>query len=444
MDFFTLAELAAPDRRALYFSSLGMGGPQDPDLSCRWLQSMIATALLAIEVPNDVQRSFERLRTLHAYGVLCYDTFTVVYERACLLLEQALRVRFIAFYEGRVPIADAAGHEATFLADSFDDVFDAFGRGGSHGRMCRVRLRSGAASRQVPTTLTPLFEWARAEKLLDGQRSRMIEKALAHLRNGVAHPESYHLVGPHDSALAICDLAEIINRLWGERTPGGRLYPAPIARTVYVFAWRHTGQGLETAQPRPEQLDTLEDRETWKCIVLRAVPTDVLIWFDTRHEGTVHPSELLWGPGTVEEAANWLDEKRPGDDEVDCIDRLFAVQVDGGRARRPRRPEVAMSLASGDRQGQWYVLRADDPSAALAYVRRETGEVAHSADMSTDLPVEVVVVGTWDNVNRHLEAMGVVREDVPLAFRMPDMWSSAGVSAAVAEETKTDANTEHS
>ena len=438
MDFFTLAELAAPDPRALHFSPLGMGGPQEPEVSCRWLQSMVATALLAPEVPDEVQRSFERLRTLHTYGALCYDNFTVVDERACLLFEQALRTRFIAFYEGRVPIADAAGHEATFLADTFDDVYDAFRHRGSHGRKWRVRLQSGAASLQVPITLTPLVNWARAERLLDGQRSRMIERTLARLRNGVAHPETYHLVGPHDAALAVCDLAEIINRLWGERTPGGRLYPAPIARTVYVVAWRHTGHGQETAQPRPEQLNTLEDRETWTCVVLRAVPTDVLAWFDTGHEGTIHPSELLWGPGTVEEAAAWLDEKRPGGDEVDCIDRLFAVQVDGGRAHKPRRPEVAMSLASGDRQGQWYVLRADDPSAALAYVRREVGEVKLFEDISGELPVEVVVVGTWADVNGHLEAMGLVKEDAPPAFRMPDRWSSAGEPTAVAEEKKTE------
>jgi hypothetical protein len=34
---------------------------------------------------------------------------------------------------------------------------------------------------------------------------------------------------PADAARTISDLAEIINQFWGSATPGGRLYPAPIA-----------------------------------------------------------------------------------------------------------------------------------------------------------------------------------------------------------------------
>jgi hypothetical protein len=42
------------------------------------------------EVPDDLRRSFERLRLLHTYGILYYETFTVVYEGAYLMLEQVL------------------------------------------------------------------------------------------------------------------------------------------------------------------------------------------------------------------------------------------------------------------------------------------------------------------------------------------------------------------
>jgi hypothetical protein len=42
---------------------------------------------------------------------------------------------------------------------------------------------------------------------------------------------------PNHSSQAIRDLAEIINRLWGSRTPGGRLYPAPIKREALVIGW---------------------------------------------------------------------------------------------------------------------------------------------------------------------------------------------------------------
>jgi hypothetical protein len=53
-----------------------------------------------------------------------------------------------------------------------------------------------------------------------------------------AHPSSYGLVTPADSARSILDAAEIINHLWGSSTPGGRLYPAPIRREILAVGAR--------------------------------------------------------------------------------------------------------------------------------------------------------------------------------------------------------------
>ncbi len=50
------------------------------------------------------------------------------------------------------------------------------------------------------------------------------------MRNRVAHPERYHLLSPLESARSLCDAAEIVNKLWGHDTPGGRLFPAPLQR----------------------------------------------------------------------------------------------------------------------------------------------------------------------------------------------------------------------
>ena len=79
-----------------------------------------------------------------------------------------------------------------------------------------------------------LQEWARREALLDGQRSRRLDPVFRSIRNNAAHPH-YHLVMPLNSARTIRDLAEIINRLWGHTTPGGRLYPAPLGRKVLIL-----------------------------------------------------------------------------------------------------------------------------------------------------------------------------------------------------------------
>ncbi len=46
---------------------------------------------------------FERVRLLHAYGVLSYELFTAAEDLAHLVIGQAQRDRFIEFYEQLVP-----------------------------------------------------------------------------------------------------------------------------------------------------------------------------------------------------------------------------------------------------------------------------------------------------------------------------------------------------
>ncbi len=396
------------------------GAKQPPGSVSQWLQVMVAKAELAAEVPDTdgLRRSFERLRILHAYGILRYDMFTVAEDMARFVLEQALRVRFVSFYEGHVPVADVDGHEATFLADGFDDVYSVFSNRGSLGRSWRLRLQSGKPwRRSVPTGLKSLLDWARSEGLLDGTRSRVVETALLQLRHLVAHPDSYHLVGPTDSALAIRDLAEIINRLWGVRTPDGRLHPAPIAREVRIIGWLGVAEGFKSVYMRPEQL-AYESDEPWTYIVVRAVPQDGgLRWFQTRHEMTYFPVDLLWGPGDRDSLSLWLERERPTGDEVSYIDRLFVVQVDGGNVMKPRSPSVVLALPEDERAGQWHLLRADDPFAPLAHVRRKVGTVP--GDPAGELPVDELVVGSWDEIAEHLREQGFTDRGLPTDVRVP-------------------------
>src|SRR5438067_12233524 len=106
MDIRTFAELMAPDERSLRFTPLGlaMGGKLSPESSAEFQQRCIAAADLVPAVPEGVRSSFERLRTLHSYGVICYDLFTVVGDLSWVVLEQSLRERFIEFYGGVIPL----------------------------------------------------------------------------------------------------------------------------------------------------------------------------------------------------------------------------------------------------------------------------------------------------------------------------------------------------
>lgn len=74
-----------------------------------------------------------------------------------------------------------------------------------------------------------------------------------------------------EAARTLSDLAEIINRLWGVDTPGGRLYPAPVRREVIVMAWNAAGTATNTALAAdlPHAVDP--DDQPWRCVILRAV-----------------------------------------------------------------------------------------------------------------------------------------------------------------------------
>src|SRR5205807_911593 len=107
--------------------------------------------------------------------------------------------------------------------------------------------------------LTDLLSWAREERLLHGQRNRWLENVFVDLRNEVAHPSDDHLVSPVESARAIRDLAEIINRLWGGLTPGGRLYPSAARREVMAVGW--AADARSSILCRADQLGEPLDRE---------------------------------------------------------------------------------------------------------------------------------------------------------------------------------------
>lgn len=409
MDIRTFAELTAPDERSLRFTPLGLAtrGMLSPESAAEFQQRSIAVANLVSAVPEGTRNSFERLRAMHAYGVLCYDLFTVVADQTWIVLEQALHERFIEFYGGMIPLVSKNGTESMFPASDFEAVSKAFRPGGSHAKGWRLQLRSNGTSMQFPLTLRPLLRWARQEQLLHGQRNRRAEEDLFDkIRNHFAHGGGFRIGMPNQSTRRIRDLAEIINRLWGEMTPGGHLYPAPLQREVLAIGWsptREQGPSLEVMHA--EQLVGQTEPDDWTYLIVRGVWDDEGLWeFDARYELTTYPADLLWGPGTRYDALAWLEATAPVGDEVAYLDRIFAIRQHDGKIYPPCRAELLLGLPKEHRVGTWYVVCADFPADCLAHVRHiENGQLCGtSGQIQTDCAVEKIAEGSWENVTANV------------------------------------------
>lgn len=79
MEIQTFAELIAADERTRRFIQLGFatGGMLTPEASAEFQQMSIADADLVAAAPEGTRSSFERVRLFHAYGILCYELFTL-------------------------------------------------------------------------------------------------------------------------------------------------------------------------------------------------------------------------------------------------------------------------------------------------------------------------------------------------------------------------------
>ncbi|MEA2617471.1 MAG: hypothetical protein QOE72_3254 [Chloroflexota bacterium] len=410
-------ELVTPDERTLRYTPLGlsMAGMLAPEAAADFEQGVIASADLVDGVPQGVRDSFERIRTCHSYGVLWYEAFTVAAELAPIILEQALRERFVSFYGGSIPVESPSGQGALVDVRDFGDVVEKFRRGGTHAKGAKgwkLRSRSGGQPIPVPLTLGPLTRWARREGLLHGQRNKRIEPLRARIRNRFAHGTGFRIRMPTDSARTVRDLAETINRLWGAATPGGRLYPAPLAREVIAVGWSQRDDQCSLVRLCPDQIPghLAADGGDWTYLLLLAVQDDEELWdFDARYELTTFPCELLWGPGDGMNAYSWWQSAEVKEDAVEYLDRLFLVRVDGDKIYLPQRPEVVFRL-SGDRQsGVWYLIRADYPLDAWGHVRHQPAGICRAADEPfSGCAVEEVATGTWDDIRDALAHSSVV------------------------------------
>lgn len=398
----SLDELRQVDKRTLYFTPHGLGIDvrMSPEGAAEFQQHVLARLELVPSVAEGTRMSFDRLKTIFAYGVFCYDIFTLVNDHALLVIEQALRDRFIDFHRGAVTFVDQSGIEHTVMAERYEDVYEVV----SKKKKWQLVIGDGQQPLKFNGMLSDLRTWARQVGLLRGQRNRGIEHAMANLRNFVAHPTAYHLLDPMETARTLSDLAEVINHLWGYPTPGGRLYPAPIKREVVVIAWSTAGDRLQIALA--DELYTAVDPEDqeWQYSIVRAffcpeerLSDPGLTHFDALFEATRFPAELLWGAGSMADAATWLTANLPRADECEYLDRTFILRQDGDQLYIPMRPSVAEVLPLAERGGTWYVIRADFPDDAYHHCRTLLAGVGcTNIGPCRQCPAETLNIGTYD------------------------------------------------
>lgn len=425
-DVKSLDELVEPDDRVLRFTPLGLslGAKMSAADAALYQQELVSRADLVEAVPKGTRESFERLRSLHTYGLFCYDLYTVANDLTPLVLDQALRERFVAYYDGAIPLVDRQGVQDTLAASTFDEIHDALNKGGSHSRGgWRLRLPEGRQPISFRGSFPQLLDWARGEGLLRGQRNRLLEPLLVGMRNRSAHPSSYALFSPIDSARSISDLAEIINHVWGASTPGGRLYPAPIQREVLAIGWDSAGD--RRVRFHVDLLEAPGIDKDWTYLLVRAVEAGEDLWeFDSRFEMTRFPSQLLWGPGSWDDAVSWYRAAKPQPDTVDHLDRFFMIRVHDGGVDLPRRPEVTAGLSAHQRSGTWHLIRADYPNDAFLHVRGPGGVPNPSCardGFCSECGAEEVARGDWEEA---IASLGHIRVEIPTAVRVPGRWPS--------------------
>ncbi|MEY9855073.1 hypothetical protein ABH935_000672 [Catenulispora sp. GAS73] len=419
MGIKTWDELREPDERTLRFTPIGLGGRMRPEDSARYWQEVMAGLDLDPVVADGTRQSFDRLRQVLPYGLLCYDIFTLVRDHALLTIEQALRDRFIDYHQGVVTFVDNQGTAHTSTVAQYEDVHEAVRKNKNR----QLQIGAGPEKIHFNGMLNGLNKWARAAGLLRGQRNRGVEAVLANLRNMVAHPTSYHLLDPVDAVRMLSDVREIINQLWAAPTPGGRLYPAPLKQSVAALAWLKDGTAAHVAAVDALRNST-EGEDQYNFAIIRGVwefgerlSDPEILSFDSRYETTWYPAEHLWGPGTREEGITWLDANDPQPGVCDYLDRTFILRFHDGELYLPMKPSIAAALPVSEQTGQWFAVRADFPNDAFSHIRSYASGASDCAPMGpcSRCHAETLAGGT------HAEVIAACGQLVATASLPPDM-----------------------
>src|SRR5258708_17573526 len=117
----------------------------------------------------------EQLRpcpAIYAYGIFSYDFYTVAASYARLVVEQALRDRFLPFHGGTVTLLGRDGGEHAVTARRFDDLHDRDAPLVDRSWR-RLKLQDVRAAIPFNGMLASLLPWPRAEGLVGRPRCGM-------------------------------------------------------------------------------------------------------------------------------------------------------------------------------------------------------------------------------------------------------------------------------
>ena len=422
----TLDALCTPDSASLKTAPLAFPGPwTDPNVAARSHQLAIVRAVLVDEVPEYTRKLFARVRSVYTYGIFSYELFTVAADMSWLVLNHALGERFVTFYDGKIPLVrSGSGERRTLPAPNFQAIYDtltSWWRRGPNADPWCVELRSTGQPLRVSPSMRGLFDWARAEQLLHGQRNRLLETIFPKFRVSAAHP-GYHIQTPGSAARDLNDVADLINHLWGRTVPGGRLYPAPVGREVLVIGWSGTDSVVEipgtTFMLETPTHSPVGPSDAY--IVIRGVRFDDRFYeYDASWESTAYPTEFLFGPADALEVREWLTASDPQPDNVEFLDRLFVMRIHEGRVSLPRRPEVVLGLPRTRREGTWWLVRADHPLDAFNHVRHLNAGTSCKPGSEHSCLIEQVFTGTFEALKEELATLGITEAEPLNTTRVP-------------------------
>lgn len=366
--------------------------PVEPAECLLALDGLIERATLSPRVPEDVHRKFAIVCDIYRYGLFRYDLFAQAADQAFLIAETAFRRRFLEYYGNRVPFVTPDGQRHTVETASYEALDKAVNRRPLRPRAGPRWLLASKLSPQGPhegfdASFMALLRWGFDEGLLPGRKGTHIAQMFQSRRNRAGHP-TYRRVPPSGPASDLCTVAELINCLWGDPAPGGHLFPlpAPVHRVPMAIGKNRDGRSVwfDRAAGLPGWQS--DDREAEVTLVLAADSDDVSL-FQPGFEHTAYPCRLIWGPGTWEQAVDVLGRSNAEEDDVVWADRVFMIRTGTGlRAsigplgslfgvgpwvdgmESPRSIEAVRALPESQRQGSWFVVRADSPSDALGHV----------------------------------------------------------------------------
>jgi hypothetical protein len=373
-----LDQLREADEATLRFNAWGFGSRLEPEESAVYLTELLSNATLADVVPEDVRLSYERVCKVFIHGLFDYDLFSAAYSLGHLVLEGALRTRFITYYPNGIPILrDGAPEQLN--ARTFAEYYDWLAA--NRGRH-KLKLDTDPPE-PLPAGYRHLYGWAQRRGLLIGQRNVGLFGSIVTVRNYLAHPEGHPVSMPPSVIRFLSDLAEIVNRLWGLDTEGGRLFPGPVSRWARAAAVAPDGQAsLVFSSLSQVRLDA--HREGWRFCVYLASRDEELVTVGGPHgtgigfahvpgyQTTRYPTELLWGPGSgddlVADLGTFSDEHAV--DQVEFLDRTFYIrETKAGGLAYPRGRHDVLAAELGDASADWFVVRADFPMDAFGIVR---------------------------------------------------------------------------